>query len=47
MKNIKQEKQSSMSNELLDDLLAIDVEKLSMKDFSPDENIELWWKAKT
>lgn len=47
MKNIKQEKRSSMSNELLDDLLVINVEKMSMEDFNPDDSIELWWKAKT
>ena len=47
MKNIKQEKRSSMSNELLDDLLAINVEKVNVEEFDPDDSIELWWKAKT
>ena len=47
MKNIKQEKRSSMSNELLDDLLVINVEKVNVEDFNPDDSNELWWKAKT
>ena len=47
MKNIKQEKWSSMSNELLDDLLVINVKKVNVEDFNPDDSIELWWKAKT
>ena len=36
-----------MSNELLDDLLVINVEKVSVEDFNPDDSIEIWWKAKT
>ena len=47
MENIKQKKQSSMSNELLDDLLVINVEKVNVEDFKADDSIELWWKAKT
>ena len=47
MKNIKVEKRSSMSNELLDDLLVINVEKVNVEDFRADHSIELWWKAKT
>ena len=47
MKNIKQSKRSSMSNELLDDLLIINVEKVNIADFKADDSIELWWKAKT
>ena len=46
MKNIKLEKRSSMSSELLDDLLVINVEKVTVEDFSADDSIELWWKAK-
>ena len=42
MKNIKQNKQSSMSSELLDDLLVINVEKVNIADFKADNNIELW-----
>ena len=47
MKNIKQNKQSSMSSELLDDLLVINVEKVNIADFKVDNDIELWQKAKT
>ena len=47
MKNIKQEKRSSMSNELLDDLLVINVKKVNVEDYKADDSIELWWKAKT
>ena len=36
-----------MSNQLLDDLLAINVERVSVEDFNPDDSIEIWWKAKT
>ena len=36
-----------MSNELLDDLLIINVEKVNIADFKADDSIELWWKAKT
>ena len=36
-----------MSNELLDDLLVINVEKVSVEDFNPDDSIEIWWKPKT
>ena len=31
-----------MSNELLDDLLIINVEKVNMEDFKADDSIELW-----
>ena len=47
MKNNKQEKRSSMSNELLDDLLVTNVEKVNVEDFNPDDSIELWWKNPT
>ena len=46
LKNIKLEKQSSMSNELLDDLLIVNIEEVNVDDFKVDDNIELWWKAK-
>ena len=36
-----------MSNELLDDLLIINVEKVNIADFKADDSIELWWKVKT
>ena len=35
-----------MSNQLLDDLLAINVEKVCVEDFNPDDSIDIWWKAK-
>ena len=47
LKNIKLEKRSSMSNETLDDLLAINVDQVKVDDFQADHSIELWWKAKT
>ena len=47
MKNIKLEKRSSMSNELLDDLLTINIDKTDVKDFTADHSIDLWWRAKT
>ncbi len=47
LKNIKQSKRSSLSNELLDDLLAINVDNVMVKDFNADSSIELWWKAKS
>ena len=39
--------QSSMSNEILDDLLAINVDKVNVEDFNADHSIQSWWKAKT
>jgi len=47
MKNIKMEKRSLMSNETLDDLLAINVDKVNAEDFNADHSIQLWWKTKT
>ena len=47
MKNIKVDKRSSMSNELLDDLLVINVDKVSIEEFKADHSIDLWWKSKT
>ena len=38
-----QDRQSSISNELLDNFSS----KLSVEDFNPDDCIEIWWKAKT
>ena len=46
MKNIKLNRRSSMSNQLLDDLLAINVEKVSVEDFNTDDSIEIWKKEK-
>ena len=44
MKNIKVDKWSSMSNELSDDLLVINV---NIEEFKPDHSIDLWWSSKT
>ena len=46
LKNIKQHKRSSLSNELLDDLLAINVDNVNIEDSNADGRIDLWWKAK-
>ena len=35
-----------MSNELLDDLLVINVDKVSIEEFKADHSIDLWWKSK-
>lgn len=47
MKNIKVDKRSSMSNELLDDLLVINVDKVNIEEFKADHSIDLWWRSKT
>ncbi len=47
LKYIKRSKRSSLSNELLDDLLAINVDNVMIKDFNADSSIELWWNAKS
>ena len=47
MKNIKVDRRSSMSNELLDDLLVINVDKVSVEEFKADQSIDLWWRSKT
>ena len=36
-----------MSNELLDDLLVINVDKVSVEEFKADQSIDLWWRSKT
>ena len=46
LKLIKSEKRSSLSNESLDDLLAINIDAIPLKMFNPDSSIELWWKDK-
>ena len=46
LKLIKSEKRSSLSNETLDDLLALTVDPIPLKSFNPDASIELWWKDK-
>lgn len=47
MKNIKVDKRLSMSNELLDDLLVINVDKVNIEEFKADHSIDLWWRSKT
>lgn len=46
MKKIKVDKRSSMSNELLDDLLVINVDKVNIEKFKADHSIDLWWRSK-
>ena len=46
MKNIKLENRSSMSNDTLDDLLTLNIDKATVEDFNPDSSIDLWWRAK-
>ena len=43
---IKTKKRCSLSNESLDDLLTITSAQVPLKDFNPDDAIDLWWKDK-
>jgi len=43
MKLVKIKKRSLLSNEALNDLLTITSAQVPLKQFSPDEPIELWW----
>ena len=43
---IKTKKRCSLSNESLDDLLTITSAHVPLKDFCPDNAINLWWKEK-
>lgn len=45
--NEKQQAGQMVINIYLEDLLVINVENVSVEDFNPDDNIEMWWKAKT
>ena len=47
LKVIKVDKRSSLSNEVLDDLLMLNTNPCSLKDFNPDESIHRWWEDKT
>ena len=47
LKNIKQHKRSSLNDELVDDLRAINVDNINIEDFNADGSINLWWKAKS
>ena len=46
MKLVKTKKRSLLSNESLNDLLAITSARVPLREFSPDEAIELWWNDK-
>ena len=46
LKLIKIEKQASLGEDTLNDLLALNTDSDSMKDFNPDSSIQLWWHAK-
>ena len=43
---IKTNKRTSLSNESLDDLLLLTSDGVPMKDFCPDDAINLWWNSK-
>ena len=43
MKVAKTKKRSLLSNEALDDLLTITSSRVPLKEFSPDEAVDLWW----
>ena len=44
---INTDKRNSLSNDALNDLLAVNIDKVPLKDFCPDTAIDLWWNAKT
>ena len=44
---IKSRKRSSLRTDTLSNLLVINADKTSLKEFSPDSAINLWWNAKT
>ena len=43
---IKTNKISLLSTEMFDDLLTLAIDKVPLKDFSPEDAIDLWWKDK-
>ena len=43
---IKTNKRATLANESLQDLLALNSEKLEISEFDPDQAIRLWWEAK-
>ena len=47
LKVIKVDKRSSLGNDLLDDLLVLNTDRVALKDFNPDHSISLWWSDKT
>ena len=44
---VKVDKQATLSNESLDDLLVLNSDKISIRNFNPDHSIDRWWEAKT
>ena len=47
MKNMKVDKRSSVSNELLDDLLVINVDKVNIEEFKADHSIDICLRSKS
>ena len=43
---IKTNKRTSLSNESLDDLLLLTTDSVPLREFCPDEAIDLWWRDK-
>lgn len=46
LKLLKCDKRSSMGNDTLEDLLALNADYIPMKDVNPDDSIQKWWNAK-
>lgn len=46
LKLIKVDKRSSLGNEMLDDLLILNSDRVSLTSFNPDHSISLWWNDK-
>ena len=46
LKVIKVDKRSLLGNDTLDDLLVLNTDRISLKDFNPDRSIRVWWNAK-
>lgn len=43
---IKTDKRTLLTNESLDDLLSLTTADVPLKEFRPDDAIDLWWKDK-
>ena len=43
---LKTSKRASLGNQTLDDLLTINVSKVTMDEFEPEPAIKLWWEDK-
>ena len=46
LKIIKSDKQTSLTNDTLNDLLTVSMMDYSLKDFDRDKAIDFWWKNK-